>query len=46
MSNYEQTDALYRAEMVRNSEMLLDALRRQHPRIIHILTHPARRKPS
>ena len=46
MSNYELTDTRYRAEMEKSSEMLLDALRRQHPRILHILTHPAHRRPS
>jgi len=46
MSNYELTDTRYRAEMEKGSEMLLNALRRQHPRIIDMLTRPAHRRPS
>ena len=42
MSDYLKVDQMHQSQMVRGSEMLLDALRNQHPRIVAHLTKAKR----
>jgi hypothetical protein len=46
MSDYEHAAQMYRKQMALSSEMLLNALRNEHPRIIAHLTRDKIRRES